>query len=716
MIKQNNIFNKNSEAKKETNPNIFSDQIFKFSPAALVYINAKGKILDISKSACSLFGYSEPSDLSGKNICKLIHHSLCKTLLTDINNICKLETAIEYQLVNKNGKIFNALLKASQLPEKVDTVSTFLLSFTKTTATNNHKSTEEYLIYSRQLLDRTDFASCILDSKNKMKYMNRAFTELTGYTKKDFRDKTFIEIVYNYDKKLVLEHIKKLTKTEDSISTNVVLLTKSKKKIFVNLSGYFDSSLKSNLLFIHDLSPQHQNQEVLSYLSRERNDIFQAIGQPAFILDMNRTILEVNNATLKQTGLEEHQLIGSKCYKIFHKKNSPPPGCPFSKAAKNKSLLTAEMKVEFLNGYYLVSCTPIFNADNKVSKMIHIATDITELKKTTDKLKQNEEKFRVMFENTGTAICLIDDNDLIVTCNNTFSNLVNIPRKKIQNIIILTSVLKNIENNQSSNCRKKTKKVVCFKGELKTSENIIKKVYVQISRFKNDGYRIVSIVDITPLVKAEDQVISQLKEKELLLKEVHHRVKNNLQIISSLLSLQHRTIAQKDAEYVFFDIQTRIRSIALVHEELYRSENLSQINFYNYVTNLTRYLLQTMSSFSPYIDIILNTEVESLSIDKTITCGLILNEIITNSLKYAFPDNLKKQNFISIDLKKKNNYTLTVKDNGIGIPDNIDIKNTNSLGLRLINILVTDQLNGWVTISRIKGTTFEIVFPEHAYK
>ena len=123
-----------------------------------------------------------------------------------------------------------------------------------------------------------------------------------------------------------------------------------------------------------------------------------------------------------------------------------------------------------------------------------------------------------------------------------------------------------------------------------------------------------------------------------------------------------------------------------------------------------------MSSFSPYIDIILNTEVESLSIDKTITCGLILNEIITNSLKYAFPDNLKKQNFISIDLKKKNNYTLTVKDNGVGIPDNIDIKNTNSLGLRLINILVTDQLNGWVTISRIKGTTFEIVFPEHAYK
>ena len=215
-------------------------------------------------------------------------------------------------------------------------------------------------------------------------------------------------------------------------------------------------------------------------------------------------------------------------------------------------------------------------------------------------------------------------------------------------------------------------------------------------------------------LRAEETIKNALKEKELLLKEVHHRVKNNLQIISSLLNLHERRIKDKELLKIYRDSQNQIRSIALVHEKLYRSDDMAKINFAEYVKIMTRELYQTYLCDTKRLKLQFNAENIRIGIDQAIPCGLIVNELISNAIKHAFPDKLKRKGEITLSLKEKDNAVeITVKDNGVGIPEEIDIKRVNSMGLQLVRLL-TDQLKGELKLSRNKGTSFTITFQENA--
>lgn len=217
------------------------------------------------------------------------------------------------------------------------------------------------------------------------------------------------------------------------------------------------------------------------------------------------------------------------------------------------------------------------------------------------------------------------------------------------------------------------------------------------------------ITDITERKKAEEQLKSSLKEKEMLLKEIHHRVKNNLQVITSLLNLQSQYIKDKKTADIFKESQNRIKTMALIHEKLYQSKDLARIDFSEYISNLTRYLFQSYGVNASIIDLKINVDNVLLDVDMAIPCGLIINELISNSLKYAFPPGEKGE--IGIDFNTKNNkFILIVWDNGIGIPDNIDFQNTESLGLQLVCIL-TEQLGGTIELNKSLGTKFKITFP-----
>ncbi len=215
--------------------------------------------------------------------------------------------------------------------------------------------------------------------------------------------------------------------------------------------------------------------------------------------------------------------------------------------------------------------------------------------------------------------------------------------------------------------------------------------------------------------KVEDQLKDSLKEKEVLLKEIHHRVKNNLQVISSLLYIQSKKIKDKKALELFKDSENRVRSMALIHEKLYRSENFININLEEYLKSLTHHLLQTYSLDGKHIDIQIRVDDIPLTIEKAIPCGLIISELVSNALKYAFPK--KHGGLIRIELfskdgnrndnGKKKSCTLIVSDNGIGFPDNLDFQNTKTLGLQLVRNL-TQQMDGVVELERSPGTTFKI--------
>jgi PAS domain S-box-containing protein len=215
--------------------------------------------------------------------------------------------------------------------------------------------------------------------------------------------------------------------------------------------------------------------------------------------------------------------------------------------------------------------------------------------------------------------------------------------------------------------------------------------------------------EIAERKRVEQQMLSSLQEKEVLLKEIHHRVKNNLQIISSLLSLQSEKIGNRDPARTFRESQDRIRSMALIHEKLYQARDISHVDFAEYVRSLTAYLFRSYVT-GPGIQLAMDIDDISLDIDKAIPCGLIINELVSNSLKYAFPAGRRGEVRITLS-KGGKGYVLVVADNGIGLPPGLDFRNTPSLGLQLVNTLVS-QLEGAVELAPDAGTAFRITFRE----
>ncbi|TGJ99489.1 response regulator [Leptospira semungkisensis] len=219
------------------------------------------------------------------------------------------------------------------------------------------------------------------------------------------------------------------------------------------------------------------------------------------------------------------------------------------------------------------------------------------------------------------------------------------------------------------------------------------------------------LMEISERKKAEEALRLSLREKEVLLREIHHRVKNNLQIVSSILSLQGNYITDRRSLEMFQDSQSRIKSIALIHELLYQNEDLAQTDFKEYLNSLVTNLLRTYRVNSKiYFEI--NADRVHLSLDTAIHCGLIVTELVTNSLKYGFKE--RTQGKISISIKIVNeDYFLTVEDDGVGFPEEVDYKQTDSLGLQLVNTLA-HQIDGSLSLDKSNGTKFTLVFRERS--
>lgn len=215
----------------------------------------------------------------------------------------------------------------------------------------------------------------------------------------------------------------------------------------------------------------------------------------------------------------------------------------------------------------------------------------------------------------------------------------------------------------------------------------------------------VVVQDTTESKQTENQIKTSLEEKEVLLKEIHHRVKNNLQIISSLLDLQSSNLDEV-ARRIFADSQNRINSMALIHEELYHSTDLAHVDFETYAGNLAETLIGTYGAASVGLELVVDAL--PLTLDKAIPMGLIINELVSNSLKHAFPEGATGRIVISLKADDEETFVLVIGDDGIGLPADIEPQNPSSLGLRLVYTLA-QQLRGRVDLSRENGTSFTIV-------
>ena len=335
---------------------------------------------------------------------------------------------------------------------------------------------------------------------------------------------------------------------------------------------------------------------------------------------------------------------------------------------------------------------------------------------TEKELRESEEKYRILTEQSllGT---LIIANERIIFANKGISDILGFSINELLSWD-LNTISQHIHPEDLQMTIEKYNKILnedisSFQSEIrmkKKNENYLYiRQYSKRIQFQGISALYINIIDITEQKKNESLLESSLAEKEILLKEIHHRVKNNLQIISSLIVLQDQYVKDERVLHIFKDFQNRIKAMALIHEILYKSENLNKIDLSKYMKNLVNNLFKAYSVNSRQIKLQLKIENIDFNLNKAISCGLIVNELVSNSLIHAFSKNDVGKIIVTLKKTKNNRILLDVYDNGIGFPKDVDYRNSDTIGLKLI-YTITKQMDGNITIERNNGTHFIITW------
>lgn len=239
-----------------------------------------------------------------------------------------------------------------------------------------------------------------------------------------------------------------------------------------------------------------------------------------------------------------------------------------------------------------------------------------------------------------------------------------------------------------------------------------RKYLIAVQKYQQGSIAVSVGIDITERYHAEIEIQKSLREKEILLQEIHHRVKNNLQVIVSMLDLQSQQLETQEMKEAFRESQNRVRSMSLVHEILYQSKNFARVNLGYYIQHLTSNLLKAYGVQGNNIKLELELDEVALNVDTVITCGLIINELVSNAIKYAFPDSTRGLIKVALHAGIDKYLTLIVSDSGVGLPKNLDLKSAKSLGFQLVDVL-TKQLGGIIELEcGGAGTEFRVYFSE----
>ncbi|GAB4313297.1 MAG: hypothetical protein Kow0019_12670 [Methanobacteriaceae archaeon] len=337
--------------------------------------------------------------------------------------------------------------------------------------------------------------------------------------------------------------------------------------------------------------------------------------------------------------------------------------------------------------------------------------------KAVRNIKKLEKFYGNIIESVNEGIFVTDKNDQIIFYNKAFKSM-NLMRDFHVGINVTKEI--PIVNKEFikyyMEARDSLKPLYYESIPLKTNSQTAYYTGWILPEVENNSFRgaLCTIINDTDRWKAAKLIKDSLKEKEMLLGEIHHRVKNNLQIISSLLNLQSIHIKDPYDRELFTESQNRVKSMAIIHEKLYQSQNFTQINLKDYTNSLLKDIMGSYMIDPDQIRFELDADNIELNLETAIPCGLILNELITNSIKHAFPSSTKGK--VSIRFREKNGtYQMEVADDGVGLPEDLDLENPQTLGLELINNLVK-QLEGVIELKTDQGTHFIIKFREIKYK
>ncbi len=581
----------------------------------------------------------------------------------------------------------------------------------------NHLTTQEILNSSMGIY---------IVKEGKFKIVNTQCENLTGYSGSELLGMEHLELVLPEDRGWLKNNSDEILVKDNSIPYEYRIQNKNGEiKWLVEMATPIEyegeHAILGNFMDITDFKSAEYE---LGESEEKFKLLFEESNEGILYLDAKGNIIDVNPKALKMAACTKKQVKGKHFLDLIGLFNLEVEALmdAFNDMVIDLPPTKTEWKMQNKSGEQLIILAhpSLIKKEGKTVGISVILEDITEQKRAEEAQRESDKRYRTLFEVSPASITLLDISGVIIDCNNSTEKLIGYTKdeiigKQFEKLMTLDPQYlpmlkaKFLKLSEGEDVEPYELKIIRKDGK-KRWINVINSLILKGNEIA--GFQVIA-KDITDRKIAEDQLKKSLKEKEVLLQEVHHRVKNNMQIISSLLRLQSRYIKNKKAVEMFKDSQQRIKSMALVHERLYRSDDLASIDFKDYVNTLVKDLFRSYNNSGK---VKLNVAVKnvSLGVDYAIPCGLIISELVSNSLKYAFPKDFinNKQNEINIKLysRGKSEIELTISDNGVGIPPDLNYKKTKSLGLHLVNLLVEDQFQGKLKLSRVKGTNFQIRF------
>ena len=715
----------------------------------ILYLDDKDSfIVDTNTQGVIMFGYPE-KEIIGKKLEDISFYN--NELDEQIENIYKeLKTEnkieLEWNFIKANGESFFAEVSFISVVLDTEKVAQIVIK-----DISERKRYEQEILESRlsfkNIVDQSP-ESILIFTNEKLVYLNPKGEDLYKNVLESKENKLF-KIFPNKSTLLIIDLIKEADC--DTSSYTEIDLGEENQKFSISVVKTIYNKKKSYVFILKDISLQNQYniQKLRAELAEETNISLQeeidnhkktqqsliestsrlkALFESAsslfiFSLDKNYNIVSFNAKFKKGVKelLGKEVRLGQNFLEIFSPKKR---GEKYIENKLNKVLKgeTFEMVTNFtgLNGEVWMESfmNPIKIEEKEIEEISVIAHNITEQIENRKKVLQSEENNKAIILAVPDILFRVNNKGIFTDYRASdesnkkafkkFISTTKIKGEKVLDVFLDKNIGKVILENVDR-ALKSNELITQNVSLLLDSSDSSTKIHYENRYSKIDDYEVVIISrNVTDTVENEKKLIESVKEKEILLKEVHHRVKNNLQVINSILNLQSSYVKDEETLQIIIESQNRIRSMAYIHESLYQTKNFSSIMFDEYITNLVQNLVHSYELRSDKTKLTLDIEKVKLPFDQAISCGLILNELITNSLKYAYPKKTGGELIISVR-ELKNSVHMIVKDFGVGLPEGFKIDESDSLGLSLVDTLI-DQIDGELILKTEKGTEFLIIF------
>ncbi|RLC58197.1 MAG: hypothetical protein DRH89_01675 [Candidatus Cloacimonadota bacterium] len=574
---------------------------------------------------------------------------------------------------------------------------------------------QESEIRFRNLTENLKSAVFTFDVSGLFTYVNPATSKISGYTESELLKMKFYDIIHPVYKDMVSQRGFSRLQGEDIESTyELKIITKQGDIRWIQISS--DRIVINNQILVLgsaiDITESKITSEKKEESEAKLRALFAAIKDVILVLDRTGKYLDIAPTNDELLYKPAQVLLGNYISNIFDKDMTEYFLEKIDECLQSNETISVEYSLNIKDHLYWF--------DGRISPMtentvVMVVRDITDRTNATKKLIESENKYRNLVESIEEGMIITDKEMNFVFANKAAARLYGYSIEELMNMNVMDVILPEesdviIEQNK---IRSEGKSSHYENWNIrKDGTKILLKVSASPMLKEGEFAGTISLFsDITEIKAAEEKIKASLKEKDVMLQEIYHRVKNNMQVISSMLKLQSSHINKDNALEIFVNTQNRVKSMSLIHEKLYRSENLSHVDFNGYLKSLMKQLFISYTPLARNLAYHIDCSNVFLNIGTAIPCGLIVNEIVTNSIKHAFPDAKEGNIFISMHKNEAGTYSLVLSNDGINLPADYDLENSTSFGLQLVEIL-RHQLKADFNMNGDNGAKFTFTFKE----